>query len=73
MRVRLHECAFRGQCPGIGPETDPWLLQFPLDVLFRHEEINGVNAAVVLDDEIDCGLGRIRVALIGNFLQGFAG
>ena len=79
MRAGLEEHAFGGRGLGIGAEADPGLGQAKLDIVLAHQEERGVDARIVLDDQVDDGvLGRCAAhardlgqGLAGQRLQGF--
>ena len=73
MWIRIHEYALRSWRPGVRAEADPGFCQFPANIVFRHEEIHGINTTVIFNDEVNCRFRRIRFAFVGDFLQRLAG
>jgi hypothetical protein len=53
MRIAQQERAFRRRRLGVRADVHPRLRQPEFHVLFRHQEVRGADARVILDDEID--------------------
>ncbi len=73
MRAGLQEYTLRCGGLGIGTETGPCLLQAQFDVFLTHQEIRGIHARIILDDEIEDGVFRRGAALGDHVGQGLAG